>query len=114
MDRATVRIEIKTARLRGQPSWLSRRARSKDKMITPSLILAVLVGSMIGLAFFYAFGRKSDNMFICWLVSVGAFLAGQLLGVVRPVAPVLLGEVHILEGSVASLLALAIMHFAKR
>ncbi len=83
-------------------------------MVPPSLILAILVGSMIGLAFFYAFGRKSDNMLTCWLLSVTAFLGGQLLAVFRPVAPFLLGEVHVVEGTAASLIALALMHFAKR
>ncbi|MDP3046250.1 MAG: hypothetical protein Q8O07_02110 [Chloroflexota bacterium] len=83
-------------------------------MIPPSFILAVLMGSMIGLAFFYAFGRKADNMFACWLVGVAAFLVGQLLGAFRPVAPFLLGEVHMVEGAVVSLIALAALHFARR
>ena len=72
------------------------------------------MGSMIGLAFFYAFGRKADNMFACWLVGVAAFLVGQLLGAVRPVAPFLLGEVHMVEGGVACLIALVVTHFARR
>jgi membrane protein DedA with SNARE-associated domain len=83
-------------------------------MISPSLILAVLAGSMIGLAFFYAFGRKSDNMLACWLVGAAAFLVGQLLGAVRPVVPLMLGEVHVVEGCVASLIALAALHLARR
>jgi hypothetical protein len=83
-------------------------------MISPSLILAVLVGSMIGLAFYYAFGRKAENMFVCWLVGAAAFLVGQVLGSYRPVAPLLLGEVHIVEGTVASLIALVVLHFARR
>jgi uncharacterized membrane protein YccC len=83
-------------------------------MIAPSLILAVLVGSMIGLAFYYAFGRKTDNLFACWLVGAAAFLVGHLLASYRPVAPFLLGEVHIAEGALASVVALVIIHFAKR
>jgi Na+-transporting NADH:ubiquinone oxidoreductase subunit NqrB len=83
-------------------------------MIAPSWILAVLIGSMIGLAFYYAFGRKTDNMFVSWLVGVGAFLVGQAFGSYRPVAPFLLGEVHILEGAIASVLALAAAHLARR
>jgi hypothetical protein len=72
------------------------------------------MGSMIGLAFYYAFGRKTDNMFACWLVGVTAFLVGHLLGAAWAVAPFLLGEVHMVEGSVASLIVLAVVHFAKR
>jgi hypothetical protein len=82
-------------------------------MIPPSLILSVLIGSMLGLAFFYGFGRKSDNMIASWVVAVVAFLAGQLVGSIRPVSPFLLGEVHVVEATVASLIALVAMHFAK-
>jgi hypothetical protein len=83
-------------------------------MIPPSFVLAVLIGSMIGLAFFYAFGRKADSMLACWLVGVTAFLVGHLLGAARPVAPFLVGEVHVLEGALASVVALVAMHFSRR
>ena len=83
-------------------------------MIPPSLILAVLVGSMIGLAFFYAFGRKADNMFVCWLVAVAAFLVGHLLGVGQAGGAGPAGRGALVEGTLASLLALVLMHFAKR
>lgn len=83
-------------------------------MIPPSLVLAILIGSMIGLAFFYALGRKADNMYACWLVGAIAFVVGHLLGSARPLAPFLAGEVHVLEGAVASLIALVALHFSRR
>jgi hypothetical protein len=83
-------------------------------MIPPSIILALLIGSMIGLAFFYAFGRKADSLFACWLVGAAAFLAGQVIGSLRPLAPFLLGDVHVTEGTVVCLIALVAVHFARR
>ena len=91
----------------------------KRRAIWPWVLLGIAVIGigfviMIGLAFSYAFGRKADNMLTCWLVGVTAFLVGHLLGAARPVAPFLLGEVHMVEGSVASLIALAVVRLARR
>jgi hypothetical protein len=82
-------------------------------MIPPAFVLSLLIGSLYGLGFFYLFGRKADRLVSCWAMGVIAFLAGQLAGAYHPVASWLLGEVHVVEGSVAAVAGLSIAHFVR-
>ena len=77
-------------------------------LVSPALLLCLLLGSLLGLAFFYLFGGKSDRLVVLWAVGVAGFLVGQVFAGFYPLSPLMLGEVHVGEASLAALLALLI------
>jgi hypothetical protein len=84
------------------------------QLVSPALVLATLLGSLIGLAFYFLFGGKGDRLATCWALGVAGFLIGHLAGSVYPLGSLLVGEVRILEGTLGSALALTAAHFYAR
>ena len=77
-------------------------------IISPALVLCLLLGSLYGLAFYYLFGGKTDRLTVLWAAGVAGFLVGQIFAAYSPLAALMLGEVHVVEASLASLLGLLI------
>ena len=77
-------------------------------ILSPALLVCLLLGSLFGLAFYYLFGGKADRLPVLWATGVAGFLVGQIFAGSYPLAALMLGEVHILEASLASVLALLI------
>ena len=82
-------------------------------MLSPSFVLSLLIGSLWGLGFFLLFGQGSGKITTYWVVGMVAFLAGQLFAAYYPLTSTVIGEVHPVEGSVASLLGLLVARWAK-
>ena len=77
-------------------------------VVSPALLLCLLLGSMYGLAFYYLFGGKTDRLTWMWAAGVAGFLVGQIFAGFYPLASLMLGEVHVVESSLASILGLLI------
>ncbi len=82
-------------------------------MFSPAFALCLLLGSLYGLAFFFLFGRKEGRIIAYWVVGIAAFLAGQLVGAYHPFSPLMLGEIHLVEASIASALGLLVAYWRK-
>ncbi len=82
-------------------------------MLSPAFVLCLLLGSLYGLAFFLLFGRKEGRLIAYWVVGIAALLLGQLFAAYRPLSDLVVGEVHLVEASIASLVGLLLAHWAK-
>ncbi len=83
-------------------------------LISPALVLATLLGSLIGLAFYFLFGGKGDRLAVSWAYGVAGFLLGHLASSFYPLFPIMLGEVRIAEGTLASVVVLTAAHLYGR
>lgn len=72
----------------------------------PSLILAFVLASIYGLAFYLLFGRGWLGLAVYWLVGLVGFGLGQILSSVLSFSLLPIGSVNAIEGSVTSLIAL--------
>lgn len=72
----------------------------------PSLVLAFVIASIYGLAFYLLFGRGWLGLAIYWLVGLVGFGLGQILSSVLSFSLLPIGSVNAIEGSITSLIAL--------
>lgn len=72
----------------------------------PSLVLAFVIASIYGLAFYLLFGRGWLGLAIYWLVGLVGFGLGQILSSVFSFSLLPIGSVNAIEGSITSLIAL--------
>lgn len=72
----------------------------------PSLILAFVLASIYGLAFYLLFGRGWLGLAVYWLVGLVGFGLGQILSSLLSFSLLPIGSVNAIEGSVTSLIAL--------
>jgi uncharacterized membrane protein YjjP (DUF1212 family) len=72
----------------------------------PSLVLAFVIASMLGLGFYLVFGRGWLRLVIYWLVAVVGFFIGQILSTLLHFSLLPIGSVNLVEGTVVCLIAL--------
>ncbi|MDL1896577.1 hypothetical protein FBQ82_09905 [Anaerolineae bacterium CFX7] len=72
----------------------------------PTLALAFVIASIIGLAFYLVFGHGWLRLVVYWLVAVFGFFVGQILGALFQFSLLPIGSVNLLEGTIACLIAL--------
>lgn len=72
----------------------------------PSLLLAFVIASLIGLLFFLLFGRGWLRLVVYWLVAVAGFFVGQILATLVSFSLFPIGSVNLIEGTVTCLIAL--------
>ncbi len=78
---------------------------------TPTIVLALLLASAYAIAFHLWLGRGLRHMLIFWPAAVAGFATGQVLGTLWDIIPWTVGQVRIIEGTLASVLALVLAHW---
>jgi hypothetical protein len=79
----------------------------------PALIMSLILGSLYGLLFYALAGKSKRSVWSFWLVGALAFLVGQFVGDYITVSSITLGDVHVIEGSVACWVALFVLYNKK-
>ena len=77
----------------------------------PSLVLSLLLGSIVGLLFHSALGRRLWQLPLYWAAAVLGFLGGEVLAVVAGAEMVRLGNIPLAPALAGSLIALGICWF---
>jgi hypothetical protein len=72
----------------------------------PALILSLLIASFYAGLFHFAFARRASDLPHYWLAAVVGFLLGTLLGLATPWNWLVVGEVHVFEGTLIACSAL--------
>ncbi len=72
----------------------------------PSLVLAFVIASIIGLGFFLLFGRGWLRLAVYWIVAVGGFFVGQIIASLLQFSLFPIGSINLLEGTITCLVAL--------
>ncbi len=75
-------------------------------LISPALVLAFLVATIYGFIFFLLFGSGRARLILYWFVAVAGFGAGQGIASAIGLRLLNIGDVHLIEGTLASALAL--------
>jgi hypothetical protein len=75
-------------------------------VLQPSLVLAFLLATIYGLAFYIVFGRGWLRLGLFWLIGVLGFFLGQGLANLVGLALFNIGEVNLVEGTIVSWLSL--------
>jgi len=75
-------------------------------VLHPSTVLAFLIASVYGLAFYLIFGRGWLRLFLYWLVGVAGFFLGQAMANLIGLAILNVGETNLVEGTLVSGLCL--------
>lgn len=84
------------------------------EMIPPSLLLATLLAVLWGTLWFVWRGGRGRDWLVDVLVSVVAFAAGQFAGRLLEWSLPMVGEVRVVEGTLASWLALWLLRRGRR
>ena len=77
--------------------------------MSPSVLMSVLLGSLYGLLWHAVLGRRWTQLSLYWLTGVLGFFAGFALAAVTGVEVLRLGTVPLLEASLGSGIALAVV-----
>jgi len=72
----------------------------------PTIALAILCASIIGLAFYLLFGRGWLQLGVFWLVAVFGFFVGQIISTLLQFSLFPIGSVNLPEGAATCLIAL--------
>ncbi|MEW5717351.1 MAG: hypothetical protein AB1817_01870 [Chloroflexota bacterium] len=72
----------------------------------PSFVFGFVLASLYGLAFYVIFGRGWLRLIFYWLVSIGGFFLGHWVAGLLGLAIFNIGELRVIEGTVASWLGL--------
>lgn len=72
----------------------------------PSIALAFVIASLIGLGFYLVFGSGWLRLVIYWLVAVVGFFIGQILTTLLSFSLFPIGSVNLVEATVTCLVAL--------
>ncbi|MGB9594445.1 MAG: hypothetical protein ACPL7R_09965 [Anaerolineae bacterium] len=82
-------------------------------LTAPAMLLSLVLATGLAGLFQWWQGRRARDVLLYWPASVAGFIAGQFLaGAVASPLP-MLGEVHVLEGIAASVLAMFIAKWLK-
>jgi len=77
----------------------------------PAVVLSLAVASLYGGLFDFFFAQRAADILRYWAVAIIGFAAGALVGLLVPWHVLVIGEVHLLEGTVGSVGALFFSHW---
>ncbi len=83
-------------------------------MSIPAVLLAFLIASLYGVAFFLLSGRTWIELALYWVTAVAGFAVGALVSRLIGLNLLPVGEVNIIEASITSLLALVLVRMLWR
>ena len=76
---------------------------------TPSLVLALLLASTYAVAFHLWQGRPLRYLLVFWIAGFLGFVCGHLIGDMLDLIPWTVGPMHIIEGTLVSIVFLAVL-----
>jgi hypothetical protein len=77
-------------------------------LIPPALILGAILATLYAVLFHLIWGRRMRELLTCWLAALLGFAAGQLLARLFHMHFLMIGDLHLIEGSTSSWAFLAI------
>ncbi len=75
---------------------------------TPTLVFSLVLASVYAAAFHLWQGRRLRDLLFYWLAAVVGFAAGQIAGYLLDIVPWTIGQVHVVEASLVSILFLGL------
>lgn len=75
-------------------------------MSLPAIVLSLAVASLYAGLFHAVFARRAADLPRYWGAAIAGFAAGALVGLLVPWRVLVIGEVHLVEGTVACAAAL--------
>jgi hypothetical protein len=75
-------------------------------LISPALVLSAVIASLYAAVFLLIWGQRTRKKWLYWVVAVAAFGVGQLLAKLSSVHPLMIGNMHLLAGTLVSWAAL--------
>jgi gas vesicle protein len=75
-------------------------------MLPAFVVLGSVLASIYGLGFFLIFGQGGLRLLLYWFVSVAGFFVGQMLALFLGLSLMTIGDLNLVEGTVASLASL--------
>ena len=75
---------------------------------SPAFVLSVLVASLYAVLFHLLWGKRAIQLLLYWVIALVGFQVGQWVARLFSWRVLMIGDVHLLEGSLASVLALQI------
>ena len=79
----------------------------------PVFILGSTVATIWAALFHLLYGKRLTDLILYWFVALLGFFVGQALADVSGIRWLLLGQVHVLEGSVACCAAMAMARWLR-
>jgi hypothetical protein len=80
----------------------------------PALILSVVLAALYGAAFHLWQGRTLRDLIFYWLAAGVGFACGQIVGQVLDFIPWTVGQVHIVEATLAAVLFLLVARWLRQ
>ena len=80
-----------------------------DWLLTPASVLSIVVASLYGGLFHVLRGERLADFVFYWVAALVGFALGQVLGDILSLDILMIGQVHILEASALSWLALLVV-----
>jgi hypothetical protein len=77
-------------------------------LIPPVLLLGAILATLYALLFHLFWGRRTRELLAYWLAALLGFGIGQLLGWIMGMRFLMIGDLHLVEGTVASWAGLVI------
>ena len=77
-------------------------------LFSPALILSVVLASLYAAVFHLLWAPRQGKLWVYWLAALVGFGLGQLLARFSPVRLILIGNVHVVEATIAAAAALVI------
>jgi hypothetical protein len=81
---------------------------------TPALVLSFFLASIYAVAFHLWLGRGVRDLLALWLAALIGFAVGQVVGQLWGFVPWTVGQIHILEATVLSVLFLVVARWLRQ
>jgi len=79
----------------------------------PAVVLSLVIASLYGGLFHFVFARRASDLPAYWIAAIAGFILGAVLGLVVPWRIFVIGELHLLEGSLICTSALFLAHWLR-
>ncbi len=82
-------------------------------MSLPAVVLSLVIASLYGGLFHFLFARRASDLPAYWIAAVVGFTLGAVLGLVVPWRIFVVGELHLLEGTLICTSALSLVRWLR-
>jgi len=80
---------------------------------SPAFILGSAVGSLWGAVFYLVFGKRMTDLVLYWFVGLIGFFVGHAIADAVGLHWLMLGQVHVMSGTLASWVAMFVARWLK-
>jgi hypothetical protein len=79
----------------------------------PAIVMCLLIASLYAGVFHFFFARRASDLPHYWVAAIIGFFLGALLGLLVPWRWLVVGQVHLLEGTLICTSALFLAHWLR-